>query len=151
MRKKPEYPKPVVHGKGDNTLGRHALAIISRLRAIARHKPAAIEIYQHRQLRTRMLTRRHPHIQIQTILTHPVRTKHHIRIDRRLHRPRSAMIGLTHTLPADDGLRLPPSQLPHRRRSIRYALKAADTTAFQHPLYSTMDCYDLRSRRCRLG
>jgi hypothetical protein len=50
MRKETEDPEPIVDREGDDALLRQALAIIAPLRAIARHKSAAVEIDEHRQL-----------------------------------------------------------------------------------------------------
>src|SRR5215218_6319803 len=84
MRHESKHSEPVVDRDDDDALRGHALAVVPRLRSIAAHKAAAVEINEHRQSFARGF-RRCPNIEIETVFTHSVRTENHVVEDPSLH------------------------------------------------------------------
>src|SRR5580704_18511787 len=81
---KPEYRQAVADRYGNDALLRHALAVVSWLRAVAGHQAAAKEIYEDGPLLARGFGPS-PHIQIEAILTHPRTTEPHVSVNGALH------------------------------------------------------------------
>ena len=133
--------KPVAERHRDDPLRRHALAIIARLGTIARHEPAAIEIDKYRQLLPARLRRR-PDVQIEAVLTHPIRTKVHVAKDRTLHTTGSELVRLAHPLPAGNRLRWLPAVDAHRRRAKRHPLETANPRLLRRPLKRAVGNYN---------
>ncbi len=133
MGKEPEDAEAIVHGQGHEALAGHASALIARLRAVASHEAAAVEIDEHRKTPVAHLGWR-PDIQVEAVLAHPVRPKVHVAEDGALHGARAELDGLTHALPVLDGLRRLPPQVSDGRFSEGNSPEDANAILLRGPL-----------------
>src|SRR5436190_24273166 len=108
MGKKTKDSQSVIYSDGDDTFSRHAFAVISWFRTIAGHKPATVEIDQHRKFFIPCACRC-PNIQVQTILVHAVGAKIHIAEDIQLHRPWTKLVCFAYAAPILDSLWFSPA------------------------------------------
>src|SRR5262245_22624101 len=124
MREESEHAQAIIYRDRHNSLLRHAFAVIAPFRTVARHKTAAEEIDQDRQL---LIARfgGSPDVQVETIFAHPVRAEVHIAEDGPLHTARPELVGLAHALPVFDRLGRLPAQITDWRLTERNALEAA--------------------------
>ena len=104
----------VISCNSDNTFPSKRQSCISRFTTATCHQSASIEINKYRQLLIHRF-RRCPHIEIKTIFAHLLRAEIHIPKNILLHRIRSELVSLTHSVPLLNRLRSFPSEVTHRR------------------------------------